>query len=336
MEKPDWLKKVAAKAAAEKPRAREVIPETVSERVVHVDGDYLAYRCAGGDECPPGIARKNVRDKVEALKEMSGSTRSIVHLSMPGGTKGERFLVATVKPYQGQRQHGRRPRNWDMLRTYLETHDPKLNPAFEVGRWADREADDGFALASWQAADPTHTCVHATPDKDMRMLAGLHIDYHDYTLTVVPKGTYELLGPYNGLVYGHKWFWLQMLQGDTADHIPGLERHVDGPQGKVGEKTAAAWLKGTTCNEEAFEVVSRKYADTYEDEWADRFVEQASLLWLRGGEKAALHDFIRIVPLTPDIEAAAKRLNKRVRIQRAEIDSITAKANSAEAEEGAA
>lgn len=332
MVQPDWLKRVAAKAAEAKPRAREVIPEPVSGRVVHVDGDYIAYRCAGGDECPPGIARKNVRDKVEALKELSGSGQAVVHLSMPGGTKGERYLVATVKPYQGQRTHSARPRNWDMLRAYLETHDPELNPAFAVARWHDREADDGFALASWQAPEPIATVAIASPDKDMRMLAGLHIDFHNYTLTHVPKGTYELLGPYDGLVYGHKWFWLQTLQGDAADHIPGLER----AEGKrCGEQTAARYLKGTTCNAEAFEVVSRLYRGTYGDEWADRFVEQAGLLWLRGGEKASLHDFIRVVPLTDEIEAAAKRLTKRVKEQRAEINRITNQARAAEDAEGA-
>ncbi|KVE35696.1 hypothetical protein [Burkholderia sp. BDU5] len=333
MQKPAWLEKAAKLAAETKPQARVIVPEVVSERTVHVDGDYLAYRCAGSDECPPGIARKNVRDKVDALREMSGARRALVHLSMPGGNKGERYLIATIKPYQGQRTHSKRPANWDMLRAYLETHDPKLNPAFAVARWSDREADDGFAVASYGARDPSHECAIASPDKDMRMLAGLHIDFHDYTLTIVPKGTYELLGPYNGLVYGHKWFWLQTLMGDTADHIPGLPK----AEGKLcGEKTAEKYLKGTTCNEEAFEVVSRLYEGTYGDEWADRFVEQAALLWLRGGDKALLHDFIRVVPLTPEIEAAAKRLNKRVRIQRAEIDSITAKAHAAEAEEGAA
>lgn len=330
MQKPAWLKKAAAKAAETKPRASVIAPEAVRERTVHIDGDYLAYRCAGSDECPLGIARKNVRVKVDALREMSGSKRAVVHLSMPGGNKGERYLIATIKPYQGQRAHGRRPMNWDMLRAYLETHDPNLNPVFTVGRWFDREADDGFALASYNARDPSHEVAIASPDKDMRMLAGLHIDFHDYTLTVVPKGTYEIIGPYNGEVYGHKWFWLQTLQGDTADHIPGLPK----AEGKLcGPKAAEKFLKGTTCNEEAFEVVSNLYEDTYGDEWADRFVEQAALLWLRGGDKALLHDFIRVVPLTTEIEAAAKRLNKRVRIQRAEIDRITAKAHAAKAEE---
>jgi len=333
MEQPEWLKKVAVKAAAETPRAREILPEMVNGRTVHIDGDYLAYRCAGNDECPPGIARKNIRDKVETLREMSGSQRAIVHLSMPGGNKGERFLIATIKPYQGQRKHSQRPKNWDLLRAYLETHDPEMNPAFTVDRWHDREADDGFALASYKADDPSHECAIASPDKDMRMLAGLHIDIHDYTLTIVPKGTYEQKGPYNGLVYGHKWFWLQTLQGDTADHIPGLPK----AEGKLcGEKTAEKYLKGTTCNEEAFEVVSNLYAGTYDEAWADRFVEQAALLWLRGGYRALLHDFMRVVPLTTEIEAAAKRLNQRVRRERAEIDRITASARPAENEERAA
>lgn len=328
MEKPAWLEAVTKAAAETRPVARTIIPDTVAQRTVHVDGDYLAYRCAGGNECPPGIARKNVRDKVDALREMSGSGRALVHLSMPGGSKGERFLIATEKPYQGQRAHGNRPVNWDMLRTYLETHDPNLNSAFTVARWRDREADDGFAYASFKADDPTQTCAIASPDKDMRMLAGLHIDFHDYTLTTVPKGTYELLGPYNGLVYGHKWFWLQMLQGDTADNIPGLPSYFGK---KIGEKGALAALKGTTCNGEAFEVVSKGYAALYGEAWADRFVEQAALLWLRGSKESYLHDFVRVVPKTEDIEAAAKRLIKRVRTQRAEIDSITAKANTAEA-----
>lgn len=335
MQKPAWLIAATEAAVAAQPIGNPIVPETVVERTVHVDGDFLAYRCAGGDECPAGVARQNIRNKVETLREMSGSKRAIIHLTMPDSNKGERFLIATIKPYQGQRKHNRRPVNWEMLRGYLEGHDPKLNPAFNVARWRDREADDGFAFASHRAPDPVHTCVIAAPDKDMRMLAGLHIDCDDYTLTQVPRGSYEVIGPYNGETYGHKWFWLQMLQGDTADHIPGLERHVDAPRQQVGAKTAQKWLDGTACNEEAFEVVSRKYEDTYGPEWGDRFVEQAGLLWLRTGRRAEVHDYIRIVPLTDEIQAASKRLIKRVRTQRAEIDSITAKAREAEARCGA-
>jgi len=329
MDKPDWLVKAAAVAAESCPQARVIVPDVVAGRTVHVDGDYLAYRCAGGAECPPGIARQNVRDKVQALMEMSGSMWAEVHLSMPGGSKGERYLIATVKPYQQQRTHAGRPVNWEMLRGYLEDYDGGL---FSVVQWRDREADDGMALSSWQIEDPVRNTVIASPDKDMRMLAGLHIDFHDYTLTEVPEGSYELIGA-NGLVYGHKWFWLQMLAGDAADNIPGLPR----AEGKLcGEKTAAKYLAGTTGNGEAFEVVSRLYRGTYDAMWADALVEQSALLWLRGSEAAYIHDFLRVVPRTPEIEAAAKRLIKRVKDMRAEIDGIHAQARAGEAQEGTA
>jgi len=328
MEKPEWLVKAAAKAAETAPRARVIIPELTPGRVVHVDGDYLAYRCAGGAECPASIARRNVYDKVRELREMSGATGSVVHLSMPGGTKGDRHLIATEKPYQGQRGNAAKPINWGMLRDYLETYS---FDAFTVQRWHDREADDGMALASWQAPDPVRTCVIASPDKDMRMLAGLHIDFHTYTLTEVPKGAYEVIGD-EGKVYGHKWFWLQMLQGDTADNIPGLTRAEGKP---CGEKTAAKYLAGTTCNAEAFEVVQRLYHGTYGAAWAHALVEQAALLWLRGSKAAHVHDFLRVVPRLPEIEIAAKLLIIRIKEMRAEIDSIAAKASTAQAEEGA-
>jgi len=324
MDKPDWLVKAAARAAAACPQGSAIVPEVVAGRTVHVDGDYLAYRCAGSEQCPPGIARQNVRDKVQALIEMSGSVRASVHLTMPGSSKGERYLIATVKPYQQQRTHTGRPLNWEMLRGYLEDYEGEL---FRVIRWRNREADDGMALASRRAEDPLRLCVIASPDKDMRMLAGLHIDIHDYTLTEVPKGAFEVIGA-NGQVYGHKWFWMQMLAGDTADNIPGLPR----AEGKrCGDKTAAKYLAGTTCNGEAFEVVSRLYQGTYEATWADALVEQAALLWLRGSKDALIHDFLWVVSRTQEIEAAARRLIKRVKEMRAEINRIHAKARASQA-----
>jgi len=324
MAQPDWLAAAAAKAAAAAPMACQIVPERVPGRTVHIDGDYLAYRCAGGKECPPNIARQNVRDKVAALKDMSGASSAVVHLTQPASTKGERYLIATAKPYQAQRTHSGKPANWEMLRGYLESFE---GAGFTVQQWHDREADDGMALASWQAADPAHTVVIASPDKDMRMLAGLHIDFHDYTLTEVPKGAFEVIGE-DGKVYGHKWFWLQLLQGDVADNIPGLPR----AEGKLcGEKTAARYLADIPDNAAAFAVVAALYQSHYGSHWPDALVEQAALLWLRGGKPAHLHDFLRVVPRTPDIEAAARRLIARVKESRAEIDRIHDKARACQA-----
>lgn len=304
----------AADAAPE--QQQPTLYEVVAERTCHIDGDYLAYFAAGGDEMPVGTARRVAAERIEAFREMSGSAKALVHLTASGSTKGERFLAATVKPYQGQRNSGRKPKNWAALRDYLEN---SQYVTYERKLWHDREADDGMALASFQARDPVIETVLATKDKDMRMLAGTHIDWTHYTLTEVPKGTYELIGPYDGLVYGHKWFWLQLLQGDTADNIPGLPRLFGKP---CGEKGAAKHLAGTTCNEEAFALVAEAYAAHYSEAWEDALAEQACLLWLRTDTAASVKNFIQIIPLPQ----AAYRLSQRIDEQRETLNRIHAQA----------
>lgn len=310
------MAEVLASAADAAPEPQQtILHEVVAERTCHIDGDYLAYFAAGGDEMPVGTARRVAAERIEAFREMSGSAKALVHLTAADSTKGDRFLAATVKPYQGQRSSGRRPKNWAALRDYLENSE---YVTFERKLWHDREADDGMALASIQARDPVIQTVIATKDKDMRMLAGTHIDWTHYTLTEVPKGTYELIGPYDGLVYGHKWFWLQLLQGDTADNIPGLPKFY-GKQ--CGPATAEKALAGTTCNEEALAVVAAAYCEHYgPDHWDNALVEQACLLWLRGDTAARIDDFLRVLPLP----AAAQQLRQRIDEQRETLNRIHA------------
>lgn len=153
----------------------------------------------------------------------------------------------------------------------------------------------------------------------MQMLPGTHMDWVDYTLVHVPVGAYEVYDPLHDKVYGHKWFWLQMLQGDTADHIPGLEKY----EGKdCGAVTAATLLAGTHCNDEAYEVVSRAYETTYGDAWADRLVEQAGLLWIRTTTRAPIHEFLRVVPSSREVLGAITKLKRRVTRQRNRIAQI--------------
>lgn len=323
----DWRAAVAQAAAVAEPIQRELMQELVPGRVCHIDGDYLAYFAAGNNDLPVGTARHIAKERIEAFRDMSGSTKAHVHLTAKGSTKGERFLIATVKKYQGQRA-GHHPKNWAALREYLE-HAEYV--PFTRKIWHDREADDGMAYASAVPVDPVSSVVVATRDKDMRMFPGCHIDWLDYTLTEVPKGAYEVIGK-SGLVFGHKWFWLQMLQGDTADNIPGLESY----EGKtIGETRAAEHLAGTTCNEEAFEVVSRMYESTYGWEAGyDRLVEQAALLWMRPSSHAPIHDLLYVVPSSPDIRAALGRLINRVKEQRAQIDEYNHRAVQAADDEG--
>lgn len=258
--------------------------EPVPGRRIHVDGDYAAYYCSGKDGTSPGIARNNILDRITALRSATGGTEVLMHLTHGLSDKGLRYLIAESRPYQGQRDAGRKPGNWDFLREYMETYEGE---AFTPVIWSDREADDGMAYYSHNRLEHTtqYDVVH-TRDKDMRMFAGLHCDWMTFAITKVPLGAYDVVGS-DGKQYGHKWFWLQMLTGDGADHIPGIP--------KWGEVKAQKLLEGTKNNEEALKLVSDVYRLTKREAWADYFCEQAALLWMRTDAKADLTGFVDVL-----------------------------------------
>lgn len=266
---------IAALAAAASPMATGV--PLVPGRRVHVDGDMLAYMAGGNAETSVAASRAMLRNKVEKFQLMSGAESALLHLTASGSLKGDRVLVAQYQPYQDNRAKTKqaKPKNWAALREMMEQ-----GTAGKVKLWDDREADDGFGYVSKHCPND----VVATQDKDMQRLYGWHIDWVTYELFYVPPGTYEMMR--GEKMFGDKWFLHQMLQGDKADHIPGLVKHIEGHQGKVGPKTADKFLKGTTCIAEGLEQVIRRYKETWGSTWATLFAENAALLWIRTGKES--------------------------------------------------
>lgn len=305
-------------------------PPVVAALKLHIDGDFLAYATAGNDDTLPGQARLNMMDRIDRLRTRIGAGTVVVHSTVPGSNKGERYLSASVKPYQAQRKSGRKPRNQPYLQEYLLTY---VGPAFTSKLWSTREADDGMAACAHYAigGDPGYAAI-ATKDKDMRMFPGHHIDWDTLEVTVVPPGAYSVIGD-NGKQYGLKFFWLQMLMGDDTDNIPGLEHYTTakGALRPVGPKTAEGFLADCVTSDQACVRVMDLYRGSYLSTWEDRFVEQASLLWMRcSSETAPVDDFAthmgasRInTPFTPGVIAAVGRLNERVTLARAALNAIT-------------
>src|SRR5690606_6859007 len=123
-----------------------------------------------------------------------------------------------------------------------------------------------------------------TKDKDMRMFPGLHMCWDNFDiLTEVALGAYEVWGEDavgKDLLFGTKWFLSQMLHGDRADNIPGLPEF----RGKqVGPAAAKTILSAASSEEDAFTIAYEAYLEVYgsDEEGADRFCEQAALLWMR-------------------------------------------------------
>jgi hypothetical protein len=300
-----------------------------------VDGDYLAYYGAGNDDTDPGMAKVNALGYIEAFRAVVGADKIVVHMTSKGCNKGERFLAATVKPYQGQRDSGRKPKNHGYLQKFLMDYDGDV---FQSKTWATREADDGIGACALYAVDkkPSYIAI-ATADKDLRMLPGKHIVWRTREVVTVPPGAYEVIGP-GDKVYGLKWFWLQMLMGDGADNCPGLQwAFLPNAKGeakltKIGEARAATLLADCADTDEAGRRVLDLYLNGYNSspEFAmDRFVEQAALLWMRTDRTGSLTDFATHTGasringcFTQPVWDAVERLSERVEIARKQINSL--------------
>lgn len=297
-------------AETAKPPASMARVSPVPGRVAHIDGDGLGYWAAGKDTMPAGQCRQNVIRRVEKVMRLTGATTVVMHLTCGGSDKGARGLVAVTKPYQGNRRGSKKPKNWQAARDVMTDHDgsryiPKI--------WRDREADDGMAYYTHTTYERKGLQVIHADDKDMRMFAGLHLNWRTFHLTEVPRGAYEVWGD-DGLLYGHKWFWMQMVMGDGVDNIPGLP--------SCGEVTAQETLEGTTDNTSAYAAVAALYAARKGEGWEHYMVEQAALLWMRTDRHADPRDFLTLGVFPTNVQEAAQEMAERVRLQREYLESL--------------
>lgn len=273
----DFAAAIAAAVSAS-PMTNNSVP--IERRVLLVDGDGLAYYCAGNDETGIGEARARLIEKVKVAQRACGAESVRILLTNSGSHKGHRYAIARVKPYQGQRVNSRRPKNWRGLRELMESG----NVPFTIEGTSVAEADDLFGYYAYQSPDDV---VIYTQDKDMRMLPGRHLDWVSNRMHYVGwitnlDGTLTVNSSvFNDKWYGPMWFWLQMLHGDTADYIPGLPKvELVGKLKPVGEVTAAKFLDGVHSGELAA-TVAAYYATYYGERWLVEMLEQAALLWMR-------------------------------------------------------
>lgn len=176
-----------------------------------------------------------------------------------------REQVSVSKEYKGTRK-AEKPFHRDNLRAYmLANYDTKVANGME--------ADDLICIDAFGKSDVT-IC---TRDKDLRMVSGRHFGWpcgkqpQFGPLDVDGIGTIEVVK--NGIKgYGTKFFWSQMITGDTVDNIPGL------PRG--GPAMAYKLLADLDSEEAMLEAVVTKYKEKLGDDWKAYFEEQADLLYM--------------------------------------------------------
>lgn len=211
------------------------LPPQVPGRTVQIDADFLAYQTTaekadGTDDRTFDDMKHNAEVAVETLRGLAAAQHVHLHLTPSTSNKGGRYELALLKEYQGNRIDKPKPRYLGIMREWLAKRYPGTLYQF-------CEADDGMASAQYAAIDrgDRNLSVIASKDKDLRMVPGLHVDwdtgqlrdtgdddgddfgYVELVERTTPSGTTKQLKG-----FGRKFFWAQMLIGDTADNISGL------------------------------------------------------------------------------------------------------------------
>ena len=206
-----------------------------------------------------------------------------------------RYKVAVTKPYKGTRNNPK-PFHFYNLFHYMWS---KYDCVLSVNGF---EADDMMGVVQTMK-EGTIICSR---DKDLRIIPGNHfswecgkqrslgptytdrlgrLELHEKQGTKMVKGERVPCTVDKVVGYGLKFFYLQMLMGDSADNIPGLN--------KWGEAKSYEVLKDLETEEDMFNLVKSLYKQSKGDEAKQYFLEQANLLWIsqHGSDRYSLPKF---------------------------------------------
>lgn len=179
-----------------------------------------------------------------------------------------RYEVAKTKPYKGTR-NGDKPYHYHNITAYLmANYDVKLAVGIE--------ADDLMSIDQVKSEGETVICSR---DKDLRITPGWH---YGWACGKQPEFEMQMVDDLGWIEYnegkkkiegvGMKFFYSQMLTGDTVDNIPGVKR--------CGPKGAYKLLNEAESVDECKRIVTQVYKEKYPENAKEYFTEQAQLLWM--------------------------------------------------------
>ena len=240
------------------------------------DGDVLTYEIGfaaehgwQGEGIPVfDYVEELLTQRIDNIAAMVGANQPpLIYLT---GDNNFRFSVAKTKPYKGNRDDSKRPFHYTNIRNYL------MN-VYRAELVHNMEADDMLAIVQVSRLKDKDTII-CTRDKDLRQVPGWHYSWElgkqpEWGPVFVEENPGTLLNK-NGKVTGTglKWFYCQMLTGDTIDNIPGLP--------SIGPAKAFKILSGCNTHEDIFKAVRNEYRKKYREGWRTMMLEQGRLLWM--------------------------------------------------------
>lgn len=228
----------------------------VQGRVLILDGDGPAYKVAATVKTLPTAIRRYQQAVLTDLF-LTSAESAHVHLTHEESSKAGRYRIKAHKPYQGQRSGKEKPPLLAPLRAAVVQEENWL-AEYDATMHYSLEADDGMMMDAYRLGE--HGVI-VSEDKDLRMTPFAYWEkskgillppdpvgqlWIDHTASGTPK----LLG------HSLKFFWAQMIMGDTADHVQGLLTY-EGK--KCGPATAYNALRNIGCIHDVANTVINAY-----------------------------------------------------------------------------
>lgn len=233
-----------------------------------IDGDLITYRCAASAEHDPvEAALERCTELVQRIIKDTEATHYELYIN---GSDNFRYGVDPL--YKAHRKDVPKPIHLEACREHLLTHH-NAHMSTEI------ETDDEIGLLAtglWEVGAPF--CV-ASLDKDLLQLPGKHFNF--------VKNIFINVSPLEGL----QTFYRQMLIGDRADNITGVQG--------IGTVKAGKVIDPLVDEKDMYDAVMSLYS--YDTE---RFERNAQLLWILKSERNPTEVLTRFRTFVkPEVEA---------------------------------
>lgn len=199
-------------------------------------------------------------------------------------TKGPnwRASIAKSKPYKGNRKYETPIHYLELKAHMIEKYKPWIQPGFE--------ADDLIFIAREHFKNQYNKIILGINDKDCLQYPGIYLEYKKMQFTILKESDASLN------------FWTQMIVGDPADNIGGLEG--------AGPKFAEKLFKNKDYKE-YYILVFNEYIKKYgEKEGIVKFYESYMLLkLLESREEAGIEE--SSIPKPLEVNYGLKRVYSR-------------------------
>jgi hypothetical protein len=200
-----------------------------------IDGDVLVYMAIWKSETLEE-GKKKFQELVDDVLNGLFTTDYVMAIGGP-----DNFRLDLFPDYKGNRKKAKdnRPDWFNDLKSWAS----KLEGSVESDNC---EADDLIRVWALECDAAGINRAVVSVDKDLHCIPGTHYNPKDRRIYQIDEE------------YGGRFYWQQVLQGDSVDNIPGLP--------KVGPVKTKKLLEGAYTHKEMRDAVCRAYHDTYGEE----------------------------------------------------------------------